>query len=268
MHRSTITLCLLFTLLHVLCALPRSSRRHSRSSSLEDEDIFYNFLSGSLEMDVEEGKRIGRRETVVGRSHLHCFKPSETWSAAPRTYTPFSGSVQYRVTVTTAPTEPPWKVFPLWHLMMFMKRFYSCCKLGYPCKKIKGYQGRLLGPGNEMEFFLRPEYLFVNVLRAQLHVNIANPDRVVLEAEIRVKTQGMTVVARTRNTLSQAMAESELAFDTLFLFKMMKEELVKEESGTVQFLLILRCFQNHHQLNCHDHGVIVLRAPFIVIGYV
>ncbi|XP_032898962.1 uncharacterized protein LOC116987209 [Amblyraja radiata] len=209
---------------------------------------------------------------MVGLRHLHCSKAAgETWSAAGGGggAAQFPESVLYRVTVTTASTEPPWKVFPLWHLMVFMKRFYSCCKFGYPCRTIKGYQGRLLGHDDrEMEFFLRPEYLFVNILRAQLHLNIANPDRVVLEAEIRVKMQGMTVTTRARNIVWHTRSESELAFDALFLFKLMKEAHLQAGGGTTQFQLILRCSRHNRPLSCRDHGVVVLRAPFMAIGYI
>ncbi|GCB59847.1 uncharacterized protein [Scyliorhinus torazame] len=272
---------LLLNLLQLPWALPALTQRGSPTSSFppEDEELLYRFLSGgsSLEMELREepwergsNKRMGRRETVAGLRHAHCTRSSESWSTAA-SHSPASlpRHVLYRVTVTTASTEPPWKVFPLWHLMVFMRRFYMCCKLGYPCKRIKGYQGRLIGHNErKMEFFLRPEYLNLDVLRAQLHVHIANPDRVVLEAEIRAKRQGITVSKTTRNATWHKHGESELAFDTLFLFKMMKEAHFMDGGGTTEFTLILKCSEDNNPLSCSEHGVSVLRAPFMAIGYI
>ncbi|XP_072443946.1 uncharacterized protein [Chiloscyllium punctatum] len=263
--------CLLLSLPRAQSAFPAASP----SPSLE-AGPFYDFLSGSLELDLSNDtldpaihKRMGRRETFLGLRHPHCSKSRESWSSTSSGLAEVTDTVKYRVTITTASTEPPWKVFPLWHLLMFMKRFYSCCKLGYPCKKIRGYQGRLIGHDErKMEFFLRPEYLNLNVLRAQLNLHIANPDRVMLEAEIRVKLRGITASKTTRNITWHKHDESELAFDTLFLFKMMKEAHFKEGGGTIEFSLILKCSQGNTALSCSEHGVSVLRAPFMAIGYI
>ncbi|XP_041059521.1 uncharacterized protein si:ch211-170d8.2 [Carcharodon carcharias] len=277
MLRTVLTCYVLLKLLQVPWALPVRSERLPFSP--EDEELLYKFLSGSLEMELSEdpleggggssSKRTGRSETIMGVRHAHCSRPSESWSTVSGGSALLAQSVLYRVTITTASAEPPWKVFPLWHLMMFMKRFYSCCKLGYTCKRIKGYQGRLIGHNErKMEFFLRPEYLNLNVLRSQLNLHIANPDRLVLEAEIRVKMQSTTVAKTTRNITWHKYGESELAFDTLFLFKMMKEAHFKEGGGTTELSLILKCFQGSNPLSCSEHGVSVLRAPFMAIGYI
>ncbi|XP_078409016.1 uncharacterized protein LOC144687142 [Cetorhinus maximus] len=278
MFRTALACYVLLNLLQLPWALPVHSE--SPPLQLEDEGLLYKFLSGSLEMELSEdplesgssssnSKRMGRSETIMGVRHAHCARPSESWSTVSSGSALLAESVLYRVTITTASAEPPWKVFPLWHLMMFMKRFYSCCKLGYTCKRIKGYQGRLIGHNErKMEFFLRPEYLNLNVLRSQLHLHIANPDRLVLEAEIRMKMQGTTVAKTTRNITWHKYGESELAFDTLFLFKMMKEAHFKEGGGTTELSLILKCFQGYDPLSCSEHGVSVLRAPFMAIGYI
>eukprot|EP00061_Rhincodon_typus_P011462 g36488.t1 len=145
--------CLLLSLPWAQSAFPAASPTPSL-----DPGPLYDFLSGSLEMELRDdtletgsNKRMGRRETFLGLRHPHCSRSSESWSSTTSGSALGTDTVKYQVTITTASTEPPWKVFPLWHLLMFMKRFYTCCKLGYPCKKIKGYQGRLLGRNPKLD---------------------------------------------------------------------------------------------------------------------
>uniref|UniRef100_V9L3Z1 Uncharacterized protein n=1 Tax=Callorhinchus milii TaxID=7868 RepID=V9L3Z1_CALMI len=257
-----------------LWAMPTTGGTGAGRESLpsEDEDVIRGFLSGRLEMDVPEesvtNKRMGRRETLMGIRHSHCNRLSQPWLAVTATNAFLANSVSYKVMVTTASTEPPWKVFPLWHLMMFMKRFYGCCKHGYGCRKIKGYQGRLMGhKQNNVEFFLRPEYLKLNVVRAQLHLEIANPDKVTVEADVRARLQGLSVSKNTRNFMWHKRESSELAVDVMFLFKMMKEVHAEQGGGNTEFILILKCSEEGGPVSCGEHGVSVLRAPFMAIGY-
>ncbi|XP_034548305.1 uncharacterized protein si:ch211-170d8.2 [Notolabrus celidotus] len=110
-------------------------------------------------------------------------------------------------------------VFPGKHLFGFVRRIYRCCQEGLNCKSVKGIQGRLRGD-TDVEFLLTRDNLSLTVIRAELHLQLANPQHLDIYPVI-------TSLAKrdlpTRYRLWSWGNTVELRVDLLFLFHSLQE---------------------------------------------
>lgn len=68
-------------------------------------------------------------------------------------------------------------LFPGKSLFSFVRRLYHCCQQKVHCRSVKGIQGRLRGEA-DVEFLLLREIASLTVTRAELHLQLANPQHV------------------------------------------------------------------------------------------
>ncbi|CAL8343335.1 unnamed protein product [Lota lota] len=71
-------------------------------------------------------------------------------------------------------------VFPGKSLFNFVRRAYRCCQEGFLCRNVKGIQGHLR-EGAHAEFLLNPDVLAMPIMRAELHLQIFNPQHLSIQ---------------------------------------------------------------------------------------
>lgn len=193
-----------------------------------------------------------------------CLHMSQPWSSGHYKLAALEDSAPFRLRVRTAASGPPRPVFPHQHLFHYIKRIYSCCKLGFACRKIKGLQGRVVldGPLTDLEFYMDPQTLELTVQRAELHLEVSNPDQVTVVPVLQ--TPGFSSSSHTKKTRDDVL---DLTLDVMFLFDMLREEPEVMAKEGVELTLNLLCIQDSLLVPCEYHGVSILRAPFIALLY-
>ncbi|XP_067459805.1 uncharacterized protein si:ch211-170d8.2 [Thunnus thynnus] len=110
-------------------------------------------------------------------------------------------------------------VFPGKSLFSFVRRVYRCCQEGLNCRSVKGIQGRLRGD-TDVEFLLTREILTLNLMRAELHLQLSNPQHL----DIRPALPSMAKRnLPTRYSVWSRGHAVELRVDLLFLLQSLQE---------------------------------------------
>ncbi|XP_008274963.1 uncharacterized protein LOC103353653 [Stegastes partitus] len=110
-------------------------------------------------------------------------------------------------------------IFPGKFLFSFVRRLYRCCQEGMKCRSVKGIQGRLRA-GRDMEFILTREILSLTIRKAELHLQLSNPQHL----DIRPLLPSM--VKHNLPTRFNVVSRGdlvELKVDLLFLFQTLQE---------------------------------------------
>ncbi|XP_059192519.1 uncharacterized protein si:ch211-170d8.2 [Centropristis striata] len=110
-------------------------------------------------------------------------------------------------------------VFPGKSLFSFVRRVYRCCQEGVSCRSVKGIQGRLRG-GTDVEFLLNREVLSLTVMRAELHLQLSNPQHLDIHPVLSSMAKRDLP---TRYALWSRGNTVELRVDLLFLFQSLQE---------------------------------------------
>ncbi|XP_054466094.1 uncharacterized protein si:ch211-170d8.2 [Anoplopoma fimbria] len=118
-----------------------------------------------------------------------------------------------------APGASRGPVFPGKSLFSFVRRVYHCCQEGVNCKSVKGIQGRLRG-GTDVEFLITREILLLTVTRAELHLQLSNPQH--LDIYPVLSSLAKRDIP-TRYSLRSHGNTVELRVDLLFLFQSLQE---------------------------------------------
>ncbi|XP_070690393.1 uncharacterized protein [Pempheris klunzingeri] len=110
-------------------------------------------------------------------------------------------------------------VFPGKSLFSFVRRVYRCCQEGLNCRSVKGIQGRLRGD-KDVEFLLTREILALTVIRAELHLQLSNPQHLDIHPVLSSMAKRDLP---TRYSLWSRGNTVELRVDLLFLFQSLQE---------------------------------------------
>ncbi|KAM4745058.1 uncharacterized protein FYW61_010217 [Anableps anableps] len=110
-------------------------------------------------------------------------------------------------------------VFPGKSLFSFIRRVYRCCQKGVGCRNVKGVQSRLRGAAG-VEFVLTREILSMAVTRAELHLQLSNPQHLDISPIIPFMAKQNFP---TRYSLASQSDAVELKVDLLFLFQHLQE---------------------------------------------
>ncbi|XP_028269652.1 uncharacterized protein LOC114441083 [Parambassis ranga] len=110
-------------------------------------------------------------------------------------------------------------VFPGKSLFSFVRRVYRCCQEGVNCRSVKGIQGRLRGDA-DVEFVFTKEILLLTVMRAELHLQLSNPQHLDIHPVLPSMSKHSLP---TRYSLGSRGDTVELRVDLLFLFRSLQE---------------------------------------------
>uniref|UniRef100_A0A672JBM7 Uncharacterized protein n=1 Tax=Salarias fasciatus TaxID=181472 RepID=A0A672JBM7_SALFA len=108
-------------------------------------------------------------------------------------------------------------VFPEKPLFNFIRRIYRCCQDRVTCRSVRGIQGRMRG---DVEFILSGEILSLTVRRAELHLQLSNPQRLDVHPVLPVMTKHSLP---TKYTLGSRGGVVELRVDLLHLIQALQE---------------------------------------------
>ncbi|XP_031705234.1 uncharacterized protein LOC116384568 [Anarrhichthys ocellatus] len=110
-------------------------------------------------------------------------------------------------------------VFPGKSLFSFVRRVYHCCQEGVNCRSVRGIQGRLRR-GTDVEFLLTRDILSLTIMRAELHLQLANPQHLDIYPVLSSMAKRDLP---TRYSLWSQSNTVELRVDLLFLFQNLKQ---------------------------------------------
>ncbi|KAM7416341.1 hypothetical protein PAMA_018420 [Pampus argenteus] len=191
-------------------------------------------------------------------------------------------------------------VFPGKSLFSFVRRVYHCCQEGLNCRSVKGIQGRLRGD-TDVEFLLTREILSLTITRAELHLQLSNPQHL----DIRPVLPSMTKRNLPTRYSSWSQGHTvELSVDLLFLLQSLQEVAVgaggspslvnvrrmvfssRGDAGALQdadadvwgdgvttllpapgLSLVLDCSQDGVGVPCETNGVHLSHTPFMALYY-
>ncbi|XP_076010127.1 uncharacterized protein LOC143003395 [Genypterus blacodes] len=199
--------------------------------------------------------------------------------------------IQIRVRPFPNGGSPGGTVFPGKSLFSFVRRVYRCCQEGFHCRSARGIQGRFRGD-THVEFLLSEEVLSRSVVRAEIHLQLSNPQR--------LDVQPLLSAMAKRNLPTRFSSWShgdtvELRVDLLFLFQGLQEVVGGARGGPslvnvrnsafpstggppaeratvgplqdVELGLVLGCSQDGSAASCGGAGVHLLHTPFIALSY-
>ncbi|XP_011613845.1 uncharacterized protein [Takifugu rubripes] len=178
-------------------------------------------------------------------------------------------------------------LFPGKPLFSFVRRFYRCCQERRSCGSVRGIPGRLRG-GSHVEFLLTREVLSLALTRAELHLQLSNPQKLDLHPVLSAAAKrGLP----TRYSLWSHGDTLELRLDLLFLMQRLQVALEpkgghlsegvwrltqsfrmdSEDSawsgGALDLGLALDCHQDRTKVSCEGRGVQLTQPPFMVAYY-
>uniref|UniRef100_A0A3Q3L384 Uncharacterized LOC113139307 n=1 Tax=Mastacembelus armatus TaxID=205130 RepID=A0A3Q3L384_9TELE len=104
-------------------------------------------------------------------------------------------------------------LFPGKSLFSFVRRVYHCCQEGLNCRRVKGIQGHV-------EFLLTRDILSLTVVRAELHLQLSNPQHLDIWPVLLSRAKQNLP---TRYSLWTQGNTVELRVDLLFLFQSLQE---------------------------------------------
>ncbi|XP_038139302.1 uncharacterized protein si:ch211-170d8.2 [Cyprinodon tularosa] len=159
------------------------------------------------------------RETRWRRAAARCAELGGPWmenmQQAPR-----DGSTVLQLRVRPfSPGALRGLVFPGKSLFSFIRRVYRCCKEGGGCRSVKGIQGRLRGDAG-VEFVLTREILAMTVRRAELHLQLSNPQHLNITPIIPFMVKHNFPTRYSLISLGDAV---ELKVDLLFLLQNLQD---------------------------------------------
>ncbi|XP_034025579.1 uncharacterized protein si:ch211-170d8.2 [Thalassophryne amazonica] len=180
-------------------------------------------------------------------------------------------------------------LFPGKSLFGFVRRVYRCCRERAPCARVKGLQGRKRG--TDLEFVVSRDILLLTVTRAELHLQIFNPERL----DVRPVLPSLTKRSLpTRFNVWPQGDVMELSVDLLFLFQALQEaaggarvgpalvnmwrmppQVAQDTAGyrwgeglpAVDLGVALGCSRAGSKVSCGPGGVRLAHMPFIVLSY-
>ncbi|TMS04139.1 hypothetical protein E3U43_001028 [Larimichthys crocea] len=184
------------------------------------------------------------------------------------------------------PALGPGLLFPGSSLFSFVRRVYRCCQDGASCRSVRGIQGRLRGD-SDLEFLLTSDVLSLSVLRAELHLQLSNPEHLDVRPVLSyMAKRGLP----TRYSLWSRGNTVELRVDLLFLLQSLQEaaggaaggggaRLVNmrravfppttsgalQDSAWGELGLILGCSRQGSGVSCG--GVQLSHTPFMALYY-
>nr|XP_057927333.1 uncharacterized protein si:ch211-170d8.2 [Doryrhamphus excisus] len=185
-------------------------------------------------------------------------------------------------------------VFPEKPLFSFVRRVYRCCQDGLDCRSVKGLQGGLGFRGSDVEFLLSREILALTIRRAELHLQLFNPQH----ADIHPVLPSMAKSDLPTRYISRSHGDTvELRVDLLFFFQNIQEAIggpggggglvnirkvslssLHEKLGAFELQdnggdawgelgLALGCSQGGVAVSCESSGVHLLHTPFLALYY-
>ncbi|KAL4660369.1 hypothetical protein GN956_G473 [Arapaima gigas] len=134
----------------------------------------------------------------------------------------------YRMKVLPLPRGGPARpVSPEEALRSFSARVYRCCQMGFQCRGVRGIQGHRSGDF-DMEFYLLPDVLLAQVVRAEIHLSISNPLHLKVEPRFpSLERHGYP----TRYSVWPGDGTLKLWVDLLFLFQGLQEAIGGSRQG-------------------------------------
>ncbi|XP_062274233.1 uncharacterized protein si:ch211-170d8.2 [Scomber scombrus] len=172
------------------------------------------FLSESQEIASESPTPTLRTET----HREQCAELSATW--LENTQAPQDNSTLLQLRVRPfSPGVSRGLVFPGKSLFSFVRRVYRCCQEGLNCRSVKGIQGRLRGD-TDVEFLMTREILSLTVMRAELHLQLSNPQHLDVRPVLPFMAKRNLP---TRYSVWSRGHTVELRLDLLFLLQILQE---------------------------------------------
>ncbi|XP_041079711.1 uncharacterized protein si:ch211-170d8.2 [Polyodon spathula] len=173
--------------------------------------------------------RVATDDSTKGHQQPRCVHMTEPWAVGRPGAASLPGDrLVYRLKIhvsSAAGQRQP--IFPQRHLFQYLGEVYQCCKTGFICRKIKGIQGRLTrdaGRG-EVQFLVNPDVGALQIQRAELHVQISNPDRVRVEPVLTLQHADDQDAVSSRYVAVMREVVSDLTLDLAFLFQTLKDLL-------------------------------------------
>uniref|UniRef100_A0A8C4F640 Uncharacterized protein n=1 Tax=Dicentrarchus labrax TaxID=13489 RepID=A0A8C4F640_DICLA len=185
----------------------------------------------------------------------------------------------------SAPGASQGPVFPGKSLFSFVRRVYRCCQEGISCRSVKGIQGRLRG---DVEFLLTREISSLTLLRAELHLQLSNPQHLDVHPVLSsMAKRGLP----TRYSLWSRGNTVELRVDLLFLLQSLQEAAGGADGGpglvnmrrvvfsslqdtdgagalpALDLGLVLGCSRDGSGVSCGAGGVHLSHTPFMALFY-
>ncbi|CAG02510.1 unnamed protein product [Tetraodon nigroviridis] len=172
-------------------------------------------------------------------------------------------------------------LFPGKPLFSFARRLYRCCQERRRCGRVRGIPGRPTG-GSRVEFLLTGEVLSLALTRAELHLQLSNPQRLDLQPLLPAAAKrGLP----TRYALLSHGDTVDLRLDLLFLVQRLQAALEPKGrpsegvwkatqssrtdagGGALDLGLALDCHRDGAKVGCRARGVQLTQTPFMVVHY-
>ncbi|XP_033903036.3 uncharacterized protein LOC117428264 [Acipenser ruthenus] len=173
--------------------------------------------------------RVPTDDSIKRHQQPPCVQMTEPWTVGRPSAASLPGDrLVYRLKVhasSAAGQRQP--IFPQHHLFQYLGKVYQCCKTGFVCRKIKGIQGRLTRDAarREVEFLVNPDVGALEIQRAELHVQISNPDRVRVEPVLTLQHAENQDAVSSRYVGVMREGVSDFTLDLAFLFQTLKDLL-------------------------------------------
>uniref|UniRef100_A0A3Q2PVZ5 Uncharacterized LOC105924804 n=1 Tax=Fundulus heteroclitus TaxID=8078 RepID=A0A3Q2PVZ5_FUNHE len=210
-----------------------------------------------------DGVRRWRRGAAAGAHRERCAELVAPWQEN-KLQAPEHGTAVLQLRVRPySPGATRGLVFPGKSLFSFIRRVYLCCQERLGCRSVKGIQGRLRGgknPRKRVEFVLTREVLSMTVWRAELHLQLSNPQHLDINPIIPFMVK-YSLVSR-----GDAV---ELKVDLLLLFQHLQEAACDAGRGGNPSLGILQDADGEagSGVPCGSGGVHLSHAPFMALYY-
>ncbi|XP_072538737.1 uncharacterized protein [Salminus brasiliensis] len=194
---------------------------------LPPSSLLQVFTSMTMLLGVQSGPLFARTAQSPSREEAEkkCTTLAMPWTEA-RLQGGHWGHI-YRLKVLNMGRDGPRRaVFPEQPLFRFVRRVYHCCQMGFHCGGVKGIQGREAG-GN-IEFLLSEDVLSAPVVRAEIHLQISNPQHLNIQPLLPSLEKRQLP---TRYSAWSKDSVSELRVDLTFLFQALQQALGSGRGG-------------------------------------
>ncbi|XP_041643955.1 uncharacterized protein si:ch211-170d8.2 [Cheilinus undulatus] len=174
---------------------------------------------GSPGLALRTGASTRMRRGVAGTHGGQCAELAAPWLDNTKQSVDDNPTVLQLRVRPFSPGASQGLVFPGKHLFSFVRRVYRCCQEGLNCRSVKGIQGRLRGDSG-VEFLLTRDNLSLTVMRAELHLQLSNPQHLDIHPVLSSLAKRDLP---TRYSLWSRGDTVELRVDLLFLFQSLQE---------------------------------------------
>ncbi|KAK1160048.1 hypothetical protein AOXY_G21544 [Acipenser oxyrinchus oxyrinchus] len=165
--------------------------------------------------------RVPTEDSIKRHQQPRCVHMTEPWTVGRPSAASLPGDrLVYRLKVhasSAAGQRQP--IFPQQQLFQYLGKVYQCCKTGFVCRKIKGIQGRLTRDADrgDVEFLVNPDVGALAIQRAELHVQISNPDRLRVEPVLTLQhaENQDAVSSRYVGVMREGVSDLTFLFQTL-----------------------------------------------------